>query len=135
MPRSLHRDPDGVAGALAMHLSLYCAVAACFALVLYYLMQPSRLPNPGMAALKRSPSTISYPELLRSERRAGAGNDRRRDATSARREAGNEESQSPEHEPESNASGASTATTPRYDPLRAGAILRRLSADVLTNGL
>jgi len=70
MPRSLHRDPDGVAGALAMHLSLYCAVAACFALVLYYVMQPSRLPNPGMAALKRSPSTISYVELLRSEREA-----------------------------------------------------------------
>jgi hypothetical protein len=70
MPRSLHRDPDGVAGALAMHLSLYCAVAACFALVLYYVMQPSRLPNPGMAPLKRSPSTISYVELLRSEREA-----------------------------------------------------------------
>jgi hypothetical protein len=70
MPRSLQRDPDGVAGALAMHLSLYCAVAACFALVLYYLMQPSRLPNPGMAAHKRSPSTVSYVELLRSEREA-----------------------------------------------------------------
>ena len=59
-----------MAGALAMHLSLYCAVATCFALVLYYLMQPSRLPNPGMAAHMRSPSTVSYVELLRSEREA-----------------------------------------------------------------
>jgi hypothetical protein len=33
-------------------------------------MQPARLPNPGMAAHKRSPSTISYVELLRSEREA-----------------------------------------------------------------
>jgi len=52
MSRSSERDPDGVAGALAMHLCFYCAVAACFALVLYYLMQPTRLPNPGMAAYK-----------------------------------------------------------------------------------
>jgi hypothetical protein len=70
MPQSLQRDPDGVAGALAMHLCLYCAVAACFALILYYFMQPTRLPNPGMAAHKRSPSTVSYVELLRSEREA-----------------------------------------------------------------
>jgi hypothetical protein len=52
MSRSSERDPDGVAGALAMHLCFYCAVAACFALALYYLMQPTRLPNPGMAAYK-----------------------------------------------------------------------------------
>ncbi len=53
-----------------MHLSLYCAVAACFALVLYYLMQPTRLPNPGMAAHNASSRMVSYVELLRSERQA-----------------------------------------------------------------
>jgi hypothetical protein len=70
MPRSSERDPDGAAGALAMHLCLYCAVAACFALVLYYLMQPTRLPNPGMAVHNASHKTVNYIELLRSEREA-----------------------------------------------------------------
>jgi hypothetical protein len=49
---------------------MYCAVAACFALALYYVMQPTRLPNPGMAAHKSSPRAFSYVELLRSEREA-----------------------------------------------------------------
>jgi hypothetical protein len=68
MPRSLQREPDGVAVALVIHLSLFCAVAAFFALIIYYLMQPTRFPNPGMAAHKSSPATVSYLELLRSER-------------------------------------------------------------------
>jgi hypothetical protein len=38
--------------------------------MMYYLMQPTRFPNPGMAALKSSPTTVSYLELLRSEREA-----------------------------------------------------------------
>jgi hypothetical protein len=59
-----------MAVALAIHLCIYCAVAACFALALYYLMQPTRLPNPGMAAHKPSPSTTSYAALLRTEREA-----------------------------------------------------------------
>jgi hypothetical protein len=59
MSRSSERDPDGVAGAIAMHLCLYCAVAGCFALVLYYLMQPTRLPNPGMAAYKPPPGALA----------------------------------------------------------------------------
>jgi hypothetical protein len=70
MPRSLERDSHGVAGALAMHLCVYCAVGACFALALYYLMQPSRLPNPGMAAHNLSPRTLNYVEVLRTEREA-----------------------------------------------------------------
>jgi hypothetical protein len=39
---------DGVAVALVIYLSLCCAVAAFFALVVYYLMQPTRFlpPNP-----------------------------------------------------------------------------------------
>ena len=53
-----------------MHLSLYCAVAACFALVFYYLMLPTRLPNPGMTAHNASPRVVNYIELLRSEREA-----------------------------------------------------------------
>jgi hypothetical protein len=59
-----------MAVALAIHLGVYCAVAACFALALYYLMQPARLPNPGMAAYKPSPSTTGYAALLRAEREA-----------------------------------------------------------------
>src|SRR5262249_26849160 len=70
MPRSSQRYSDGLVSSLAIHLCLYCAVAACFALVMYYLMQPRQLPNPGMAALKPSRTTTSYIELLRSEREA-----------------------------------------------------------------
>jgi hypothetical protein len=74
MPRPLQQEPDGVAVALAIHLSLYCAIAACFALVIYFLMQPTRLPNPGMAAHKPSPTTLNYVEALRSEREAAKRN-------------------------------------------------------------
>ena len=59
-----------MAAALAIHLCVYCAVGGLFALVLYYLMLPTRLPNPGIAALKPSAPTISYVEWLRSEREA-----------------------------------------------------------------
>lgn len=46
-------DPtDGLDAALAIHLSVYCAFAACFAFGLYMLMQPSRYPNPGLSAYK-----------------------------------------------------------------------------------
>ena len=74
MRRSWERGSDGVAGALVMHLCVYCAVGACFALALYYLMQPTRLPNPGMAAHKPSPTTLNYVEALRSEREAAKRN-------------------------------------------------------------
>jgi hypothetical protein len=37
---------------------------------MYYLMQPTQLPNPGMAALKPSRTSVSYIESLRSEREA-----------------------------------------------------------------
>jgi hypothetical protein len=70
MPRALQRESDGVVAALAIHLCVYCAVGGLFALVLYYLMQPTRLPNPGIAALNASPITLSYVEWLRSEREA-----------------------------------------------------------------
>jgi hypothetical protein len=70
MPRALQRESDGVAAALAIHLCVYCAVGGLFALGLYYLMQPTRLPNPGIAALNASPITLSYVEWLRSERDA-----------------------------------------------------------------
>ena len=62
MPRALQRESDGVAAALAIHLCVYCAVGGLFALGLYYLMQPTRLPNPGIAALNASPITLSYVE-------------------------------------------------------------------------
>jgi hypothetical protein len=71
MRGSPQQESDGLPMALAIHLSVYCVVAACFALAMYYLMQPIRLPNPGMAAHKASARTVSYLELLRSEREAG----------------------------------------------------------------
>jgi hypothetical protein len=85
-----------MAGALAVHLCVYCVVAACFALALYYLMQPTRLPNPGMAAHNASPRTLNYIEVLRTEREA------------ARRNAGLKQ------EPET--TGASTPQLPEVKP-------------------
>jgi hypothetical protein len=49
---------DGLAGALAMHLCLYCAVGGCFAFGLYELLQPTRSSNPGIAAYKPPPRTV-----------------------------------------------------------------------------
>jgi hypothetical protein len=54
---SRHQD-DGLATALAIHLGVYCAAGACFALGLYALMQPSRCANPGVAAYKPPPGTV-----------------------------------------------------------------------------
>jgi hypothetical protein len=79
-----------------MHLCLYCALAACFALALYYLMQPIRLPNPGMAAHKPSHRTVNYVELLRSEREAA-----KREVT---------------FEPEPETTGAATRQAPDVKP-------------------
>ena len=71
MRRSSDRDPDGVAAGLAMHLCLYCAAAACFAFGFYYLMQPTRLVNPGPAAYKPPPRTvIAHAPPLTLEREA-----------------------------------------------------------------
>jgi hypothetical protein len=138
MPRSLEREPDGVAVALAIHLSVYCAVAACVALVMYYLMDAAAQPGDGRAQVFGNHAKLLGVAALRArsrqarcQARGGAGNDRRSVAAISRSEARNEESQSPEHEPESKPPGASTTTTSRHDALRAAAVLRRLPADVL----
>jgi hypothetical protein len=52
------QQADGLASALGIHLCIYCAVAGCFALGLYALLQPSRVPNPGIAAYKPPPATV-----------------------------------------------------------------------------
>jgi hypothetical protein len=49
---------DGMDVALAISLGVYCAAAACFALGLYALLQPSRYPNSGMAAYKAPPTMV-----------------------------------------------------------------------------
>jgi hypothetical protein len=50
---------------------MYCAGAACIAFALYYLMQPTRLANPGLAAYKPPPRTvITYAPPLTLEREA-----------------------------------------------------------------
>jgi hypothetical protein len=113
MPRVVQRDSEGVAAALAIHLCAYCAVGALFALLLYYLMQPTRLPNPGIAALKTSPTTVSYVEWLRSEREA------------AKRAAVNravvKREVKPEPEPETTGAAARHATEARSDAKKAKA--------------
>jgi hypothetical protein len=58
MARFSQRANDGVASALGIHLFLYCAVAGCLVFGLYALMQPSRSPNPGLAAYKPLPGTV-----------------------------------------------------------------------------
>jgi len=60
-----------VAVALAEHLSMYCAGAACIAFALYHLMQPVRVANPGLAAYKPPPRTvITYTVPFTFEREA-----------------------------------------------------------------
>jgi hypothetical protein len=53
-----HYQRDGLAGALAIHLFLYCAVGGCFAFGLYELLQPTRASNPGITAYKPPPKTV-----------------------------------------------------------------------------
>jgi hypothetical protein len=50
--------PDGLDATLAIYLGAYGIVAACFALALYALLQPSTSPNPGLAAYDPPPRTV-----------------------------------------------------------------------------
>src|SRR5215831_19419950 len=110
-------------------------------------MQPTRFPNPGMAAhrlacycqLRGSAALQARRRATRHQVRAGAGNHRRSDVGGARREAGSEETQEHESEPYAScastttaASCASTTTAARHHALRAATVLQRLPADVLT---
>jgi len=52
---------DGVAGDLALLVSLYLAVAGGFAFGLYELLQPTRYPNWGLAAYTPSAATSVIP--------------------------------------------------------------------------
>jgi hypothetical protein len=49
---------EGLAGALALHLCVYCFVGGCGALGLYELLQPTRSINPGLAAYKPPPARV-----------------------------------------------------------------------------
>jgi hypothetical protein len=75
MARSSRSPSDGVATALGFHLCLYCVVAAGFGFGLYLLFQPTRFPNPGVAAYKPPPGTVvTYtPPLQRQNDRALVG--------------------------------------------------------------
>ena len=116
MPRALQRDSDGVPAALAIHLCAYCAVGALFALLLYYLMQPTRLPNPGIAALKTSPTTLSYIESLRSEREV------------AKRAAVNHDAVKREPEPETTGAAPRHAAEAKSDAKKAAQAQQRSRA-------
>lgn len=113
MPRVVQRDSEGVAAALAIHLCVYCAVGALFALVLYYLMQPTHLPNPGIAALKVSPTTLTYIESLRSEREAAK--------RAAMNRAALKREVKPEPEPETTGAAARHAAEAKPDAKKAKA--------------
>ena len=52
------RQGNGLAGALAIHLFLYCAVGGCFFFGLYELIQPTRFNNPGIGAYSPPPRTV-----------------------------------------------------------------------------
>jgi hypothetical protein len=49
---------EGLAGALALHLCIYCGVGACFGFGIYELLQPARVSNPGLAAYQPPPRTL-----------------------------------------------------------------------------
>jgi hypothetical protein len=69
MTKYSRAQPDGLEVALAIHLSIYCAAAACFALGFYALMQPSRHANPGMSAYKPpSDMVMTYMPSMRNVR-------------------------------------------------------------------
>jgi hypothetical protein len=64
------RMPDGLDAALAICLGVYSFVAACFALALYALLQPSTSPNPGLAVYDPPPRTVityAAPARLKGE--------------------------------------------------------------------
>jgi hypothetical protein len=59
--RSTRIASDGLDAALGIYLVVYSVAAACFALGLYALLQPSKSSNPGTAAYNPPPGTvISY---------------------------------------------------------------------------
>jgi hypothetical protein len=67
MAKSSRGQTDGLEVALAIHLGIYCAGAACFAGGLYALMQPTRQPNPGMAGYKPpSAMVVTYLPSIRN---------------------------------------------------------------------
>jgi hypothetical protein len=69
MTKYSRAQPDGLEVALAIHLGIYCAAAACFALGFYVLMQPARHPNPGLAAYKPpSAMVMTYMPSIRNVR-------------------------------------------------------------------
>jgi hypothetical protein len=49
---------EGLAGALALHLCIYCGVGACFGFGIYELLQPARVSNPGLAAYQPPPRVL-----------------------------------------------------------------------------
>jgi hypothetical protein len=69
MTKYSRAQTNGLEVALAIHLSIYCAAAACFALGFYVLMQPSRHANPGMSAYKPpSAMVMTYMPSFRNVR-------------------------------------------------------------------
>jgi hypothetical protein len=75
MARHYREQSVGLEVAPAILLSLYCAVAGCFAVGLHaLLLQPTRLSNPGLSAYQFPPGTIvTYALSPRLSNAAGPG--------------------------------------------------------------
>ncbi len=104
MAKHSRARPDGLEVALAIHLGVYCAAAACFALGFYALLQPSRYPNPGMSAYKApSAMVVTYLPSIRNGGQPGP-------FTAVAAENGKPETTKPETaKPETNARAQATA--------------------------
>jgi len=74
MARHFREKTEGLEAALAIHLIIYCTVAACFALGFYALLQPTRHANPGLSAYKPPPAmVVTYlPSIRNSDRSSTA---------------------------------------------------------------
>jgi hypothetical protein len=57
--------------AFAIHIAAYCGVAGALVLALIFLHQPYRSPNPGLAAYKPPPGTMTQQYLPPSKPQGG----------------------------------------------------------------
>jgi hypothetical protein len=57
MVRCSRRHTDGANVGLAVYVGVCCGITVCLTLGFYWLMQPTRMVNPGLAAYKPPPGT------------------------------------------------------------------------------
>ena len=63
-----HRRDYRADAAIGIYLCAFCALVGCFFVGLYELMQPTRYPNPGLAAYKPAHTVAYVPQFqIRNE--------------------------------------------------------------------